>query len=311
MSLSFLRPVEHFGARFDRAMTLYEFSALREPEATQFPKIGAWLRARGVEFNEVPTPQMLWRGKLWPDLFIANQLDAVPEGWSSELLVADSSCVYPPERKRHWPDDWPLDVCSIIQHGSDFHETFIEPICEKISGKSSEFIAAKFHRALWLPIYHAPTLRARKSLPTKFHYPRAGFSGAVASVVGHGPSAVLPAAPGATERYDATTLGVAYVLASQLSQFSVAFVVDPSPIYRVTDMDVCAGTVGHGLHRLIVEYRGECDVLAELPRLGLGYVHNIAYGSMRMEIPTLANAARGWKPRPHLNAQLMEVMNDN
>lgn len=307
--LPFLRPVEHFGCKFDRAMTLFEFSALRQHEAHQFPRIGAWLRAKGIEFNEVPTPQMLWRGRLWPDLYIANQLEAVPEGWSQDDLRIPVDVHPGLVHKHEWNDRFPLAMASIGFHGEQFHAAFIEPMCRKIAGLSSSAIAAKYHRSLWLPLYWPQTLRARASIRTAFHYPRGGHAGIVADALGGGTGLPQPERAAAVADFESATLNVAYLIAAYGTVFSTAFIVDDSPIYRVTDQDVCAG-IDAPYHRLIVEYRGECDVPAELSRLGLTqHVRDIAYGSLKMTLPTIENCKRGWRPRPHINAQLLELMN--
>ena len=304
--IPFLEPVEHFGLRFDRGSILFEFDALREPERTQFPQIGHYLRARGVEFNEVPTPQMLWRGKLWPDIYIANQIGA-----STELFYFAEHVLPPEIPKAEWANNLPLELVSLWQHGAQFHDAFIEPMCRKISGEHTANIVAKFHRSIWTPIYHAQTLRARQSLPTAFYYPRAGYAGSVRSGIHRGeqphtePARTIPDADAPMEGVD---IALAYCVAEPLANFSVCFVVDDSPIYRVTNQDVCAGTI-KPLQRLIVEYRGECDVPAELERLGLAHVEQIAYGSTRLQLPTLANVAAGWTPRPHINNQLWSIIN--
>ena len=300
--LEFLAPVEHFGLRFDRGSILFEFDALREPERTQFPQIGAWLRAKGIEFNEVPTPQMLWRGKLWPDLFIANQLDALCDTDYGNPLYD----IKMPE-KALWPASLTLQDVSISQQGAKFHDEFIEPMARKIAGRSSSEIAAKFHRAIWVPIFWPTTLRARQSIRTPFFYPSAGYAGRLTEL--------LPVQVGGIKRSDAipeyasVALSIAYVVAEPREIFSVCFVVDESPIYRITDMDVCAG-IEAPLHRLIVEYRGECHVHDEMARLGfVDRIEQIAYGSARLQLPTLANVAAGWTPRPHINAQILEIIN--
>ncbi len=293
-------------------MCLFEFSALREPEATQFPKIGAWLRKKGVEFNEVPTPQMLWKGALWPDLYIANQLDAVPSDfWIPQYVQA------PQIPKQEWANDLPLEVVSLWQHGAQFHDEFIEPMCRKITGRSSSEIAAKYHRSIWLPLYWPETLRARASIRTPFFYPAEGFSGIVAralegtiSALDSGSEKRVASENARQSNLDIHVISTAYVIGKPLERFSVTFVVDKSPIYRVTDLDVCAG-LSPEFHRFVVEYRGECNVAQELGRLGLTYhPRHMAFGSMTMTLPTIRNVKDGWRPRPHLNAQLLEIMND-
>ncbi len=305
MSLDFFRPVEHWGRKFDRGSVLFEFSALREPEATRFPAIGAWLRAKGIEFNAVPTPQMLWRGRLWPDLFIANQLEALPEG---EFHSTFDETILSTRHGKH-SDDYPLYWASRSVHGEKFHWEFIEPLCRKITGRPSSEIAARYHRAIWIPLYWPQTLRARKSIPTAFHYPRAGYAGCVIDVVhGGAPRTISQQKPATAQPMDAVEIAIAYLIAQPKQYFSVAFIVDESPIYRVTDQDVCAGLSAEH-HRLVVEYRGECNVAQELERLGLTYhPMHMAFDSLRFSLPTIANVARGWRLRPHLNAQLWQAM---
>lgn len=300
--LEFLAPREHFNRKFDRGMILCEFSALREPEATRFPQIGAWLRAKDIEFNEVPTPQMLYKGRLCPDLYIANQLDAVPEGNYYKARRAEWQY-----DKSAWRDEFHLRAASVMSHGKKFHETFIEPMCRKITGRSSSEIAAKYHRAAWLPLYWPQTLRARKSIPTPFHYPRAGYAGDIRGKLPQSERA-HEIIGGNVADAEGVQINLAFVLAHPRQNFSVAFIVDDSPIYRVTNQDACAGTVGHGYSRFVVEYRGECNVPTELARLGLATVHQVAYGSMKMSLPTIENVRRGWKPRPNINEQIFAYM---
>src|SRR5690242_18231915 len=103
-------------------MILYEFSALREPERSQFPKVRAFLEQAGMEFNEV-APKMLWCGNIVPDLYIANQLEAVPLGW----CVKRETNLSFPSKKSSWPETLTLREQSLFNHGSNFHDTFIEP----------------------------------------------------------------------------------------------------------------------------------------------------------------------------------------
>lgn len=303
--LEFLRPVEHFGRKFDRAMTLFEFDALREPEKTRFPQIGAWLRAKGIEFNEVPTPSMLWRGKLWPDLYIANQLEAVHDGFRFE--DAAQSVEHSP--KSDWTNTGDFEMYSKAMHGKDYHHEFIEPMCRKITGRSSSEIAAKYHRAIWLPLYWPQTLRARASIRTPFYYPAAGYAGAIRSCIS-GSERTYSESSGNVFNAEGVSLSVAYVVATIRSPFSVLFVVDDSPIYRITDMDVCAG-IACAEHRLIVEFRGECSVSRELRRLGIvgDGAWSAAFDRINLTLPTLDNVRNGWTPRPHINDRLWSILN--
>lgn len=167
------QPIERGGYRWDAGMILFEFDALREPEKTQFPKIGEYLRGLGMEFNEVK-PQMLWCGHFHPDLYIANQLDAVPLS-----LVNPNDWNVNGARKQEWPEEFSLASASRTYNGIPFHEAFIEPMCQKILGIPSSAVVAKYHRTAWLPLFFPQTLREKKNLPTKFWYPKCGYAGIV------------------------------------------------------------------------------------------------------------------------------------
>lgn len=295
--MKFLEPIEVGGHKLDRGMFLFEFDAHREPEKTRFPQIGEWLKER-VEMVEVPTPQMYWQGKFWPDFFIANQLEAIHP---YQLPARDWKVQ--PEGKRNWPDDFSLGAASRTYHGASLHEELIEPMCRKITGRSSDEICAKYHRSIWLPLYWPQTLRTRTSLRTPFWYPKAGYAGAVAERVGVGSSdAGRQATPAA---FDSADISLALVLAKPKHVFSALFVADESPIYRITDQNVCAG-IDTTWHRWVVEYRGEgpldLGAFAEDVRL-------LGTTGIKFSLPTIENVRRGWKPRPNINDYLLEMVN--
>ena len=299
--MKFLKPEQSFGLNFDRGMILFEFDALREPEKTRFPQVGEWLRSR-CEFNEIQTPKMLWRGKLWPDLYIANQLDAVREGVCGDTFGIGSHA----RNKAKWNDSYSLEIASIENHGEAFHAEFIEPMCRKISGRPSSEISAKYHRSIWLPLYWPETLRARQSLRTPFYYPRAGFAGAATAGIGAGAKPAHQQIRGSNA--DRVEIRLEFVTIKPLPEreFSVLFVVDDSPIYRITDLDVCAG-IETEFHRWVVEFRGDHS---GMQRLGLaaGGFQSCSFSRVQMDLPTLDNVKRGWKPRPNINEKLWEIM---
>lgn len=296
---SHFRPVERNGMKWDAGMILYEFDALREPEKTRFPQIGDYLRGLGVEFNEV-CPQMLWCGHIVPDLYIANRLTAVPQGWQSsvEMPVPRS------HNKARWPDTLSLRAQSLISHGKEFHEAFIEPMCEKIAGIPSAEVVARYHRALWLPLYWPQTLRDKTPLYTRFWYPRDGYAGVVGERLGFSDrKRMVP--------MDSVELTITFLLAKPTREFQVLLVADKSPIYRVTNQDACAG-LPLDYCRFVVESRAYCpDIGDEMQRLNL--VSGARYLSQmkaRLPLPTLVNVRRGWMPAPNLNEQLWSVMNE-
>lgn len=305
--MSHFDPVEIDGLKFDKGMCLFEFDALREPEKSRFPKIGEWVKAL-VPMNEIPTPQMYWQGKYWPDLFIANQLDAVPRSWHGAPYFL-------PTNKHEWPAHLDLFMASVACHGVEFHEAFIESMCRKITGRSSNEMSAKYHRALWLPLYWEKTLREGASIRTPFWYPRAGYAGAVdAAGVGSSLQRAYDrdggkdgTPPERTVAPDASQITLTFLLAKPRHAFSVLFVVDPSPIYRITDMDVCAG-IDAEWHRWVVEARDGA------PGFSVPWATEIrALGNkdIRLPLPTIANMRAEWKPTPTINDKLWSAMYDS
>lgn len=247
--------------------------------------------------NEIPTPQMYFQGKFWPDLYIANQLDAA--------VGSGGVCVF--HDKHNWQDAMSLEMVSLAQHGKEFHDTFIEPMCRKIAGRSSSEISAKYHRAVWLPLYWPQTLRTRQSIPTPFWYPKAGYAGAIL---------VDPATNGRSTEGGGTRtsslataeLSATFLAAKPRHEFSVLFVVDESPIYRITDMDVCAG-IECEWHRLVIEWSGPRRVLGQEDIAQfVSESRCLGHKQMAMPLPTIANVQAGWKPRPHMNDQLLKEM---
>lgn len=299
--MSILDPIEIDGLKFDRGSILFEFDALREPEKSRFPKIGEWVKTR-CPMNEVPTPQMYWQGKYWPDLFIANQLDAVPRSWHGAPYFL-------PTNKHEWPAHLDLRMASVACHGVEFHDNFIEPMCHKIAGRNTHEIAAKCHRSIWLPLFYPHTLREGASIRTPFWYPRAGYAGVCAGMAGQ-PPALESADDGvrahAPEQsvFERSQITLTFLLAKPRHAFSVLFVADPSPIYRITDMDVCAG-IDAEWHRWIVEARDGA------PGFSVPWATEIrALGNkdIRLPLPTITNVRTGWKPAPTINDRLWSAI---
>lgn len=298
--MSILDPIEIDGLKFDRGSILFEFDALREPEKSRFPKIGEWVKTR-CPMNEVPTPQMYWQGKYWPDLFIANQLDAVPHSWHGAPYFL-------PTNKHEWPAHLDLRMASIACHGVEFHDNFIEPMCHKITGRNTHEIAAKCHRAVWLPLFYPQTLREGASIRTPFWYPKAGWAGSCLDALPVQPMVEFPSPPQEqAPTVDSAAITLTLLLAKPKHQFSVLFVVDPSPIYRITDMDVCAG-IDAEWHRWVVEARDGS------PGFSVPWATEIrALGNkdIGLPLPTIANVRAGWNPAPTINDKLWSAMHEN
>ncbi len=296
-------PLEIDGHLFDKGMILYEFDALREPEASQFPKIGELIKSR-TQMVQVSTPKMFWNGMFFPDLFISNKLselkeymDGISDIWPTHRDGDDYS---DPRNKSNWHDALPLMSVSIENHGVWFHNTFIEPMCQKITRRSSAHICAKYHRAAWLPIYWSETLRTGKDLDTKFYYPKAGYAGAALEWFPEFKK--QPAGDFEREVVDLT-----FVIGKPKQPFSVLFVVDHPNIYRITDQDECAQT-GNDLHRFVIESGGALSPGVDL-RQFFDIYKILQRKFIHMPIPTIRNVALGWKPGPNMNQMLWGITN--
>ncbi len=310
MLSKFFLPTYHFGVPFDNGMQLLEFSAFREPEKTRFPLIGEFVRQH-IEVVRIPHPEVLYFEPLpysdhhyMPDFFISNHTKAFAysNGFPKTTLH--------PHFKSTYSNEIDYEIASILNNGTAMHE-FVAGFCRKVCGLPTKKILAKYHRALWLPLYWPETLGTIWETP--FFYPRAGYAGKLAEIIGTsragGNSGVRPSDIRPVE------IRLAYCLATVSRPFSVLFVPElrrtdrsQSPIYRITDQDVCAGT-GSEVHRLVVEYRGECDVAADLAVLGIT-VQDIAYGKGRIVPPTRENVEAGHDFGNHMNAQIWRGMNE-
>ena len=309
----FFLPVEHFGVKFDRTMQLMEFSAMRSPEKERFPLIGEFCRQH-CEFVRIPHPQVLSMDSMpydgfryLPDFFISNNTKLW--GYSNH----NPKTSLHPSKKATFSNEVDYEIVSIINNGGSIHSS-AEAFCRKVTGLPSSQIVAKYHRAVWLPLYWPSTLG--EIWDTPFWYPKAGYAGKLAEALGTGQvggnSGVRP------DNIRSVEIRLAYCLAQVRTQFSVLFIPElrrrladntaiQSPIYRITDQDVCSGT-GSEVHRLVVEYRGECDVAADLAVLGI-VVQDIAYGKGRIVPPTRENVESGYDFSRNMNSGIWEIMN--
>ena len=309
MLSKFFLPTYHFGVPFDNGMQLFEFSAMRSPEKERFPLIGEFCRQH-CEFVRIPHPQVLSMDAMpydgfryLPDFFISNNTKLW--GYSNH----NPKTSLHPSKKATFSNEVDYEIVSIINNGGSIHSA-AEAFCRKVTGLPSSQIVAKYHRAVWLPCYWPETLGTIWDTP--FWYPAKGYAGALAEILG------TEQRPNGGTAVRAVEIRLAYCLCTVATPFSVLFIPElrrrladntaiHSPIYRITDQDVCAGTDSE-VHRLVVEYRGECDVAADLAVLGIT-VQDIAYGKGRIVPPTRENVEAGYDFGNHMNAQILEMMN--
>ena len=295
----FWLPYEALGRKWDKGCMLFEFDALREPEATQFPLIGKFVR-KHIKMHEIPKPQIVYRDpapyngvRYMPDFFIAN--DTKQFAYSKH---APKTFLHP-SRKHEWGNDVDYETVSYLNHPGGMHEAF-EIWCNKVCGFGLNRIVAKYHRALWLPLFYSESLGT--IWPTKFYYPAAGYAGALAEVLGTEAKPRHPAVEYVQSR-------LAYVLARSTNPKSVLFVLDrKTPIYRITDQTTCAGT-GDDVRQIVVEFRGDCPNLErDLSEYGIT-IQGLTFGEGRLVPPTKANVEAGYDFGNHMNAQIWRTIN--
>jgi hypothetical protein len=163
------------GADFDIGMVLLESAAGPEETADlssyrprvryDWTRFGAlvdrWLDGQ-VDQVRTPTPEVLVDGRRWPDHLIANRLD---------LLAAGGFPAPPPlprDDARHAAakvtsgayDTLTYQAAADLNHGTGIQRQLIDPFAEKLLGPAYDGLAARYHRAGWLPLYWPETLTA-------------------------------------------------------------------------------------------------------------------------------------------------------
>ena len=280
---------------------LFEFDALREPEATQFPLIGEFVR-KHIRMVEIPKPQVVYRDsapyngvRYMPDFLISN--DTKQFAYSKH---APKTFLHP-SKKHEWGNDVDYETVSYLNHPGGMHDAF-ETWCQKVCGFGLNRIVAKYHRALWLPLYHSESLGT--IWPTKFHYPAAGYAGALAEVLG------VESGKAKVAAVTTISIGLCFVLGRTTRKDSVLFVLDRStPIYRITNQSICSGNGGDEVHQFVVEFREQpANIEKDLSQYGIT-VEQLALSSGRIVPPTRDNVEAGYDFGNHMNAQLWKIIN--
>ena len=232
LSRNFL-PIVFGGRKFDRGMQLYEFSSQREADVPLTEYTGAY-KDCGRFVRQV-------------EQFVRRRVEmvkvpSVKALWGGFLL----NDPFISNNFFGWNDDLLSIERDVMAH--------------KITGTGYNAIFPGYYRAAWLPPPQIfPSLR-----PAVFHYPACGYAGVLAEMLGE----PEPTTQSGDLKLDTVAINIAFLTGYPQMQESVIFVVDPSPIYRVTNQERCAGHYFTD-SRLVVEFRGECDPVSELARLGI------------------------------------------
>ncbi|MBE8967715.1 hypothetical protein IQ277_16080, partial [Nostocales cyanobacterium LEGE 12452] len=76
-----------------------------------------------------------------------------------------------------------FNAISLANHGTTFHNLFIESFCKKIIYKSTTDFLGIYHRGVWLPLYYPETILSQFKIEpqilkyTEFYYPYQGYAG--------------------------------------------------------------------------------------------------------------------------------------
>ena len=120
-----------------------------------------WLQAR-VSLKRAPTPTVRVGTLVGPDYLIANRLDLLA---GQNLPAPEPLSLDDPRHALHknvgrFYDDLTYADAARWHHGATLHDVYIEPFVRKITGLSSDRLLARYHRAVWAPLYYPETLAA-------------------------------------------------------------------------------------------------------------------------------------------------------
>ena len=218
------------GQDFDLGMVFPEFWAFNVEEAPdpltydrhlqndcgRFSALcGRWLN-RFVEMHEIAPPEVMFRGRTYPDIILTNQLDilkALSPEESSRARAELQSSLSRPDDPRHarqkirsprW-ETLSYSQAAAYNHGPTLDGLFFSPVLWKVFHASGDTILARYHRIAWLPMYYPETLlEVLEGGPQTLHdtplyYPTTGSLGRLFAKAGGSlktlPNAeVLPAA---------------------------------------------------------------------------------------------------------------------
>lgn len=267
LSPNFL-PAIYGGLKFDRGMQLLELMSQRsEPEADIQTYTGEY-KDCGRFVSHI-------------DRFIRERIEVVQVPQPKMLIGGEL-----------YPDGF-------ITNAADVSDDAKDRMSRKITGVPYDRIAPGYYRAAWLP----PPTRHATLKEAIFHYPKDGYAGALADMVGTKHGGAIRSAPYCVD------INIAFLRGFPSMQESVIFVVDDSPIYRVTNQEACIGR-RFAQSRLVVEFRGECDVISELRRLCICFSAEML-GQITMKLPTPTDLNLAQYPRLFtntLNDQLCQIL---
>lgn len=273
-------PFKCSGHKFDRGMQLLEFTSQRSAPDADIETYTGDYKDCGRFVAHI-------------ERFVRSHIECVPIPQPKMLLGGNVL-----------PDGFITNAHEVPDDAKD-------RFARKVTGMGYGDIAPGYYRAAWLPppVFHATLKEAT------FHYPAQGYAGvlarSVAMACGSARYAERSVHDKQTSYCDSVELCIAFLIGYPQIQESVLFVADESPVYRVTNQDACIGR-RFCQSRLVVEYRGDCDVRAELARLHICYSAELCgFTTMRLTLPNADNLRRNPKLFTNsLNDQLIRIIRD-
>jgi hypothetical protein len=113
-----------------------------------------------LDLKKVITPSTLIEGKVIPDYLISNRYEFL-QSKNLKLIknLSRSNINHASNKATSLAfDTLKYSEAAIYNHGTIIHNRFIEPFISKLSGHSSDSFLARFHRALWAPLYYPETI---------------------------------------------------------------------------------------------------------------------------------------------------------
>lgn len=183
------------GYNFDLGMVLLEKSSVPASSGSNMrSSMNAWLLASEQVSNwlddqgpliRLDTPEVLINGQTHPDYVMSNRLDLLQYSQVALATTLSATSPYHAANKELGTlyDDLTYAEASKRNHGHDFHEKYIEPLINKITGLDSSCFLARFHRFSWAPLYYPETINsAIRGLETglaeyEFWTTSSGFTG--------------------------------------------------------------------------------------------------------------------------------------
>lgn len=125
-----------------------------------FDYIKSWI-SNSLEFQSITSPKVYINGELYPDYLIADKLDCFISLNEEIFPVIPNKAELHPKNKHNSNlyEHVSFKEVSIATLGHEFYYQFAHPWIQKLLGEKSDIpFLAKYHRALWLPLYYPETV---------------------------------------------------------------------------------------------------------------------------------------------------------